>query len=447
MSITTSIPAGATEPDAVEAVRELSATDVSGCDRVELDRVVALGRRVRGFLDCVDVQVARRSDQLTDQGHGDPAVVVLADGGRRPAREARAAATRAGLCDQLPELETALADGTVTGAHIDAIAHLAAGLDQQAQQRFGEITEALIADATRQPISTFERACRTLRDQLSIDDGVERFERQRANTNLRRWINRTTGMYHLHGELDPQSGATLFGAIDAHTAATRHNDGTGTGHGDGTERVPIERVEAHALVELVTGARTVDRPIPELSVLIDYHTLIGGLHDQSICELSDATPLPPATIRRLACDATIIPICLGGDPERLDVGREARFANRAQRRALRAMYRTCGHPGCHVVFDRCDIHHVLAWEHHGPTNLNNLIPLCNRHHHNVHEGGWTLTLDPDRTITLRRPDNTIAYHGNTTNRQPTPTTTTAPSPPPTNNTNRAPPTAVAMPVG
>jgi len=215
MSITTSIPTGATEPDAVEAVRELAATDVSGCDRVELDRVVALGRRVRGFLDCVDVQVARRSDRLADQGHGDPAVVVLADGGRRPARDARTAATRAGLCDQLPTLETALADGTVTGAHIDAVAHLAARLDEQAQARFGEITEALVADATHQPISTFERACRTLRDQLSIDDGVERFERQRANTNLRRWINRTTGMYHLHGELDPQSGATLFGAIDA----------------------------------------------------------------------------------------------------------------------------------------------------------------------------------------------------------------------------------------
>ena len=435
MSTTTTTTSAA--PSAVAALAELADTDVSGCDRGELDRVIGLGRRIRSFLDCVDVQVARRSDQLTDQGHGDPAVVVLADGGRRPAREARAAATRAGLCDQLPELETALADGTVTGAHIDAIAHLAAGLDQQAQQRFGEITEALIADATRQPISTFERACRTLRDQLSIDEGVERFERQRANTNLRRWINRTTGMYHLHGELDPQSGATLFGAIDAHTTTIRkHPDHGGTAG----ERVPIERVEAQALVELVTGARTVDRRIPEVSVLIDYHTLLGGLHDQSICELSDATPLPPATIRRLACDATIIPICLGGDPERLDVGREARFANRAQRRALRTMYRTCGHPGCHVAFDRCDIHHVLAWEHHGPTNLNNLIPLCNRHHHSVHEGGWTLILDPDRTITLHRPDNTIAYHGNTTNRQPTPTTPTAASPPPPNSTNRAPPT-------
>ena len=99
-------------------------------------------------------------------------------------------------------------------------------------------TPALVADATHQPISTFERACRELKDQLSVDDGVERFERQRANTSLRRWINRTTGMYHLHGELDPQSGATLFGAIDTHTTTIRkHPDHGGTAG----ERVPIER--------------------------------------------------------------------------------------------------------------------------------------------------------------------------------------------------------------
>jgi hypothetical protein len=32
---------------------------------------------------------------------------------------------------------------------------------------------------------------------------------------------------------------------------------------------------------------------------------------------------------------------------------------------------------------------------------------CHRHHHQVHEGGWTLRLDPtDRTLTLIRPDRT-----------------------------------------
>jgi hypothetical protein len=39
----------------------------------------------------------------------------------------------------------------------------------------------------------------------------------------------------------------------------------------------------------------------------------------------------------------------------------------------------------------------------------------------VHEGGWTLTLDPDRTITLIRPDGVIHYHGPSITRRPAPT--------------------------
>jgi hypothetical protein len=45
-------------------------------------------------------------------------------------------------------------------------------------------------------------------------------------------------------------------------------------------------------------------------------------------------------------------------------------------------------------------------------------PLCAIHHHQVHEGGWTLTLQPDRTITLTRPDGTLHYNGPSINRHP-----------------------------
>jgi hypothetical protein len=126
----------------------------------------------------------------------------------------------------------------------------------------------------------------------------------------------------------------------------------------------------------------------------------------------------------LGCDAEIIPIVLNGHGEALDVGREQRLATRAQRRALRAMYRTCAYPGCHISIEACRIHHVHWWNHDGPTSLHNLIPLCSSHHHLVHEGGWTLTLTPDRTITLTRPDGTVHFHGATNDR-------TARSEPPT----------------
>ena len=85
-----------------------------------------------------------------------------------------------------------------------------------------------------------------------------------------------------------------------------------------------------------------------------------------------------------------------------------------QRRALRAMYRSCGFPDCTVRFGDCDVHHVIAWmQHRGPTNLDNLLPLCNQHHHLVHEGGWHLELFPDRRLIVRRPDGSVLFDGST----------------------------------
>ncbi|MDQ3352814.1 MAG: HNH endonuclease, partial [Actinomycetota bacterium] len=41
-----------------------------------------------------------------------------------------------------------------------------------------------------------------------------------------------------------------------------------------------------------------------------------------------------------------------------------------------------------------------------------------RHHHLVHEGGWTMTLDTHRVITLHRPDGTLSFRGSTVDRAP-----------------------------
>ena len=97
------------------------------------------------------------------------------------------------------------------------------------------------------------------------------------------------------------------------------------------------------------------------------------------------------------------------------------LATRAQRRALRAMYRSCAHPSCTVPFDSCRIHHVIYWEGGGSSDLDNLLPLCERHHHLVHEGGWTLQLFPDRRTTWRTSDGTVWFDGITTDRASPPT--------------------------
>ena len=165
---------------------------------------------------------------------------------------------------------------------------------------------------------------------------------------------------------------------------------------------------ADAFANLVlNGGRTMHHGRTEVVAFIDLQSLLHGAHAGGVSYLSNGAHIPVASVRRLCCEAAIIPMVLGGDGMPLDVGREARLANRAQRRALRKLYRSCAHPGCEVRFDDCRVHHVDWWEHLGPTDLRNLLPLCGRHHHLVHEGGWRLTIDAHRTITLRRPDGTL----------------------------------------
>ena len=165
---------------------------------------------------------------------------------------------------------------------------------------------------------------------------------------------------------------------------------------------------------LVTGARSSGRQPVWVGVLIDDDTMRSGLHPNTVSETFDGQPLPPETVRRLACDASIIPVVLDGHGVVLDQGHARRMATAEQRRALRAMYRTCAHPHCTVRFADCEIHHVIEWlKQRGPTDLANLLPLCSRHHHHVHDGGWHLTLHPNRTIELRRPDGTVSFKGST----------------------------------
>ena len=112
---------------------------------------------------------------------------------------------------------------------------------------------------------------------------------------------------------------------------------------------------------------------------------------------------------RAACCAQITPILVVDGGQRIVLGRTYRTANRAQRRALRVLYRTCAF--CETAFDHCQIHHVHWWEHGGSTDIDNLLPLCNKHHHLVHEGRWHIDLARDRTLTLTLPDGTVRVHG------------------------------------
>ena len=76
----------------------------------------------------------------------------------------------------------------------------------------------------------------------------------------------------------------------------------------------------------------------------------------------------------------------------LYVGRNQRTVSARLRKILVARDQHCAFPGCRAHVRRCEAHHVVPWEHGGPTSIDNLALLCVAHHHAVHEGGWTMAL-------------------------------------------------------
>lgn len=111
------------------------------------------------------------------------------------------------------------------------------------------------------------------------------------------------------------------------------------------------------------------------------------------CHLDNGSylsPLSSATTRRLACDASLIPVLEDPNGEVLNVGRKTRTVPPAIRRALQLRDHGCRFPGC-CESRFVDAHHIHHWCDGGVTSLNNLLLLCRRHHRLLHDGVFTVT--------------------------------------------------------
>lgn len=109
-------------------------------------------------------------------------------------------------------------------------------------------------------------------------------------------------------------------------------------------------------------------------------------------------------VRRLACDADLIPAVLGTHSEVLDVGRTRRLVTTALWLALILRDQHCAFPGCTRPPAMCHAHHIKHWADHGKTELDNLALLCGHHHRVIHHTPWQIRLNPkDRKPELSPP--------------------------------------------
>jgi hypothetical protein len=203
----------------------------------------------------------------------------------------------------------------------------------------------------------------------------------------------TNGMVPFHGRLDPEGAAMFKSAIDALSRPRPEKDEC-----DRTiapdPRTPATR-RGDALVDLIgravqaaTGVPVTDKA--KIVVTLDWETLIGQLVGTGMTMTGDV--LSAETVRRMACDATIIPAVLGRKGELLDLGREVSLVTRGLRLALWHRDGGCTFPGCTVPATWCDAHHVTHWSRGGKTSLLDTALLCSGHHDHVHRHDLTATV-------------------------------------------------------
>ena len=394
--------------DVITAVEVLGAADVACADPAACAVLLGEVRRVRGWLDATEARVTSRLNELSAALGTAPAADVHVRAGGVSAGEGRRKERRADTLAQVPVFAEALSAGEVGAEHIDALAAAVAVLDDDTRTALFDRDTSLLGIAMHTTPEQFGRHVRSTIRTLELCAGVERNLQQRRDTYLTRRHNPATGMVEGRFALHPELASQIFTAVDREVAAMLT---------DGERRLDPEYVNrtvnrnwlaAEALGVLLTGGHQQRRPLEaDITVIVDGRTLVTGhVHPDSVCETGDGVELPPSSVQRLFCTGSFTPVIIRGDGTVLEVGRTIRTANRSQRRALRAMYRTCAAPECDVPFHRCEIHHIHWFEHGGPTDLDNLVPLCSRHHHLVHDLGWHLHLAPDRTLTITPPSGT-----------------------------------------
>ncbi len=103
-------------------------------------------------------------------------------------------------------------------------------------------------------------------------------------------------------------------------------------------------------------------------------------------------PVTAGTIRKIACDADIIPVVLGGKGQVLDIGRASRVFPPHIRKAITARDRGCAFPQCTIPAPWCEAHHITYWSRGGTTGTGNGTLLCSHHHHVIHKEHWSIQM-------------------------------------------------------
>jgi hypothetical protein len=387
-------------------------------------RARSLAARIGGLqAELVDVV----TETLTHENDlGEPVVGWLCRECRLLPDEAHRLVTLARRLPRLPATRDAFAAGQLSEATATRIARVATAANET------DIL-AVAESATGAQLQTLLRSYQRVRPEHPTPSGDGDGERAAHEPEPPAGHDDTVhsstddhGRWHLHANLPLPWGAQIDAALRAAQDREPHRPPTPAdlhANPDGrrsTEQAYLTRAEALLRVaqDHLAAQTTSDGLLPELFHVIvtaDADKLAAARRDPSGaglddgCHLPGSGPLDTATLDELACEAWITAVLTRrGRP--VTTTAPTRLATPAQRRALLIRDRTCQFPGCGRT-THLKAHHLWHAAKRGPTQIDNLVLLCQAHHTLIHRPGWHLGRQPDGTLHLTRPDGTTVRPG------------------------------------
>lgn len=431
--------------EAAEAVQALAAADWSEVPEADLPAAAVLLERMQAQLDAIKLANAARLEE-TDAAarHGWASTkdfLTHVAGGRKGAGGGMVRLAR--RLRALPATQAALADGTLSKAKAQVIAARVAQLPRVEEVR-AAAEELFLAKAADLDATDLDNTWHQIVGQLDPDGALlgqelslARQERAAHRFRFLAFTGDEFGGVRIRGYATAEDVELVKAALMPLSAPVRSEPGScGGSPGDPSTRsrpIPCADPECHhdGSDQREFGARLWDalveacRLLQTTRVLPDTHTAPPRLFVTTTLEdlqkrlsqidlglslageptsgsagidlgglLPGGRPLSVSAVRRLACDAEVIPFVLGSESQVLDVGRAQRFVTPAIWHALVARDQHCAFPGCRRLPQACDAHHVVHWADGGRTSLDNLVLVCRRHHTAVHHTAWTLAIDP-----------------------------------------------------
>ena len=304
---------------------------------------------------------------------------------RSSKREAKRDVESAVQLAQLPATSEALESGEIPQGHARLIARASGESD---------IDEALLVKAANeQPFEEFVQTVRRHQQDCSDDDGQTILDRQRKRRSARIFESPETGMFVLSGQFDQITGTRIATALTAKERELWHREDPNA------RRTPQQRM-ADALAELVCEPGDGKTQGTNLLVIADYDVIKKELIN---ARLADGSPIPIGELRLLARDADILPSIFDAKTQNMWLGRQRRTASEAQRVALMARDEGCVCCKANPLW--CKAHHIIWWSKNGPTDLDNLLLVCDDCHKKIHLHGWTVHQHPKTRKYYLKPPN------------------------------------------